>query len=66
MFPIYLIHDASPVGKALLVTAPIDKEGHTVLWSIVIFMVALLIDLIVRRFPLWIMKRFVIGNNYGK
>ena len=62
MFAVYLIHDASPVGKQLLLGGPMAHWNACfvfTLWSVCIFAIGILIDLFMRRAPLYIIKRLI-------
>lgn len=55
MFAVYLIHDASPVGKQLLLREPIAHLNAclvSISWSLVVFVICVVIDLIFRRWPM--------------
>lgn len=61
MFAVYLIHDASPLGKLLVGFAGRFGTCGALGWSVVVFVTCVLLDLIMRRLPLnllWKMRRF--------
>lgn len=59
MFAVYLIHDASPIGKMLLLRPiqSMDGSGALLLYSGCLFVACVAIDLTVRRLPLLIFNR---------
>ena len=59
MFAVYLIHDASPTGKRLLLLEPVAHWNAaliSVCWSFAVFVICVAIDLILRRFPMWMFR----------
>lgn len=68
MLAVYLIHDASPIGKRLLITGPGDHLNAVaaIPWSIAVYFSAVLLDLIVRRFPLWLVEKSVERSRNGR
>ena len=63
LFAVYLLSDASPVGRMFLIERPVAgmTAVDAVAWSAVVFGAGIAFDLLVRRIPLLVLRRI-----YGK